>query len=212
MSTAASTSSSDMTRRVGRPIATDRAAVARTALALFEERGYDSVSMADIAEAAGVGRRSLFRHARSKADLVWDGAGPAADEMGRRLRCAPAGVPMLVAYREAFVGAMESAAVDLVATRSRLRLIVRHAELRAAAPQQLAEIAEVLSGFVEDRRPELGGTVGLQVVAEALGAASFAALRWWATAPDERGEPSLREAVEEALEALAVLCGPASAS
>ena len=183
--------------------------MARTALALFEERGYDAVSMADVAEAAGIGRRSLFRHARSKADLVWGGVGPAADEMRRRLDDSDPGSSLLDAYRDAFVGAMESDAVDLDATRSRLRLIAAHAELRAVASAQLAETGQVLSAFVARRRPDLAGTPAAEAVTEAIGAASFAALRGWATAD---GEPGLRDAVGDALEALAGLGGPARAS
>ncbi len=70
---------------LGRPAAIDAQDLARVAIGLFAERGYDAVSMADIAEAAGVGRRSLFRYFPSKADLVWGGADVVGAELERLL-------------------------------------------------------------------------------------------------------------------------------
>ncbi|TNE46042.1 MAG: TetR family transcriptional regulator [Deltaproteobacteria bacterium] len=59
--------------RRGRPREIDREEVARTALCLFEEKGVDGVTMNEIAEAASISRRTLFRLFPSKGDLVWDG-------------------------------------------------------------------------------------------------------------------------------------------
>ncbi|MDO5677270.1 MAG: helix-turn-helix domain-containing protein [Propionibacteriaceae bacterium] len=43
-----------------------------TAYDLFESRGYSAVTIADIAKAAGVGRRTFFRHFRQKESLFFD--------------------------------------------------------------------------------------------------------------------------------------------
>src|SRR3954451_9219471 len=47
-----------------------RKAISETAIALFLERGYDQVSVADIAAAAEVSKRTLFAYFPSKDDLV----------------------------------------------------------------------------------------------------------------------------------------------
>lgn len=47
-----------------------RTTLAEVAIRLFTERGYDNVTMAEVAVAAQVSRRTAFRHFASKDDLV----------------------------------------------------------------------------------------------------------------------------------------------
>jgi AcrR family transcriptional regulator len=49
-----------------------RAAIADAAVALFGERGFAETTMDDVAEAAGVSRRTTYRHFPSKDDLVFE--------------------------------------------------------------------------------------------------------------------------------------------
>ena len=48
-----------------------RLAVAGEALRLFAEKGYEATTVDDIAEAAGISRRTFFRQYRSKEDVVF---------------------------------------------------------------------------------------------------------------------------------------------
>jgi AcrR family transcriptional regulator len=48
-----------------------RAKVERAALELFAVKGFDGVSIAEIATAAGVAQGALYRHYPSKQDLAW---------------------------------------------------------------------------------------------------------------------------------------------
>ena len=50
-----------------------RTEVARVAVRLFDRRGFDAVSVDEIARRAGVSRRTLFRYFPSKEDLVFHG-------------------------------------------------------------------------------------------------------------------------------------------
>lgn len=81
---------------------TDKAALLETALTLFSERGYESVSIYDIGAARGVSGAALYRHFRSKGDLLGqlcektldrlsDCVGPVRDEPGSELHALIAG-------------------------------------------------------------------------------------------------------------------------
>lgn len=52
----------------------NRARIVETASALFRERGYDGVSVADLMAAAGLTHGGFYKHFRSKADLIAEAA------------------------------------------------------------------------------------------------------------------------------------------
>jgi TetR/AcrR family transcriptional repressor of nem operon len=52
----------------------NRAHIVETASALFRERGYDGVSVADLMAAAGFTHGGFYKHFRSKADLITEAA------------------------------------------------------------------------------------------------------------------------------------------
>ncbi len=62
-----------------------------TALDLFEERGFESVSVAEIAEAAEVSKATVFNYFPAKEDLVLAGAEGHLDEAARIVRNRAAG-------------------------------------------------------------------------------------------------------------------------
>jgi AcrR family transcriptional regulator len=49
-----------------------RGAIAEAAVALFAQRGFADTTMEDVADAAGVSRRTAYRHFPSKDDLVFE--------------------------------------------------------------------------------------------------------------------------------------------
>ena len=59
-----------MTRGGGRPGAGRREAILKVAARLFAERGYHAIGMAELGEATGLGRGTLYHHIRSKEDLL----------------------------------------------------------------------------------------------------------------------------------------------
>ncbi|UQX04080.1 TetR/AcrR family transcriptional regulator [Streptomyces sp. RerS4] len=68
-----------------------RRRLAATALELFLERGFDAVSVADVAAAAEVSKPTLFRYFPTKEDLVLDRFADHQDEAARIVRDRPAG-------------------------------------------------------------------------------------------------------------------------
>ncbi|MFD8634819.1 TetR/AcrR family transcriptional regulator [Streptomyces sp. NPDC059533] len=80
--------------------------LAATALELFLERGFDAVSVADVAAAAEVSKPTLFRYFQSKEDLVLDRFADHQDEVARIVRERPAGRTPVGAVHEHFLAAL----------------------------------------------------------------------------------------------------------
>ncbi|WAH95681.1 TetR family transcriptional regulator [Arthrobacter sp. MMS18-M83] len=185
-------------RSTGRPVTIDPDAVAAVALRLFAEHGYEQTSMEDIARAAGIGRKSLYRYFPGKADLVWGGMEPVVQASGRVLegtRVVDDGDAddggILAGLRAAAVAGV-SVIPDLSVTRGRLRLIAEHPELAsrsfdALAPQrERARLYLVALGVRE--------SAARYLCAAYLGA-TFEAWMQWAAGTDADPVPYLVEAV-----------------
>lgn len=81
--------------------------LAATALELFLERGFEAVSVADVAAAAEVSKPTLFRYFPSKEDLVLDRFADHQDEAARIVRDRPAGRGPVGAVHEHFLAALD---------------------------------------------------------------------------------------------------------
>ena len=75
--------------------------IAEVALQLFTERGYETVTIDDIAADAGLSRRSVFRYFSTKEDIVVGKFDFVADDMLAELRARPAGEPVWESLRRA---------------------------------------------------------------------------------------------------------------
>ncbi|MER6949168.1 TetR/AcrR family transcriptional regulator [Nonomuraea sp. NPDC000554] len=80
--------------------AATRQAIADAALQLFLARGYDRVSIRDIAEAADVSTTTLFKHFPGKEALVFDQDEDQEAELVAAVRQRPAGQGIVDALRE----------------------------------------------------------------------------------------------------------------
>lgn len=74
-----------------------------TALALFEERGFDDVSVAEVAEAAEVSKATVFNYFPTKEDLVLAGAKHHIGEAAQVVRDRPVGQTPHGALRQYFM-------------------------------------------------------------------------------------------------------------
>ena len=66
-----------------------RIELTRVAARLFAERGYQGTSLADLAEALGMQKPSLYHHIESKEDLLWDVACEGAEAFHAALDAVP---------------------------------------------------------------------------------------------------------------------------
>lgn len=172
------------TRPPGRPVSFDPDAVAALALQMFADRGYEQTSMDDIALEAGVGRKTLYRHFASKAELVWGGMGPVIEASAPLLGAPPASKmeadEILAGLRDALIAGV-TALPDLAVTRGRLRLISEHPELMNRSNEFLAPQRAWTRSYLTGRG--ISETTARYFCAALLGA-SFEAWLQWADSDD----------------------------
>ena len=83
------------------------AEIARSGIALFVERGFDDVTVDQIAEAAGISARTFFRYFPSKSDVLREHQRFLFDRLTRALAARPANESATVALRKAFLATAE---------------------------------------------------------------------------------------------------------
>jgi len=182
----------------GRPEATTHAAIEQAAFKLFAERGFDATTLDAIAEAVGVGRRTLFRYFASKNDIPWGQFDRTLDGFRELLAGMPTDLPLHVAVHRGVLGFNEFPDDAEPPHRERMRLILKTPALQAHSVLRYAQWRAVIAEYVADRldlRPDdlLPRTVGQVSLALAL-----SAYETWLEQPDA----SLPDLLESAMAAL----------
>lgn len=175
--------------------------VARTGVALFLERGFDATTMDDVAVAAGVSRRTLFRYFGSKEEVALGHLSGLGDELAATLRAQPADVDVWDAVVTTFEQVLPTAlADDDGAARALSRLVESTAALRAAHADKHRIWVDALAPAVAERLagppdPRLAARAVVGTVLACLDAATHE----WLDADDGR---SVRELALSALAAV----------
>lgn len=165
-----------------------RAALSWAAVRLTVDRGWDEVTVADIAAAADVSERTFRNYFSGKADAI---AFRHLDRMlsaAEALRTRPAGEPLwdavLAAMRERFARDAESAReprrddAAMREWRRGVRLMTTHPELSGEMVRVGAEAQDALAAAVAERTgTDAERDVYPKLVAAAIGAAVSVALR-----------------------------------
>lgn len=153
--------------------------VSAIAVRLFDERGFDKVTMEEVADATGVSVATLYRRFTTKENLVcWQ-----SDErlgMAALVAAIGSGQSITTAATDLARSLPDDAVVAIETTaRTRLRLIAGHASLQAAARQKAESfITAVLEASDRhDPRPLLERETETRCVAAAFEAADNAWLR-----------------------------------
>jgi AcrR family transcriptional regulator len=178
--------------------------VSLVAMRLFDTSGYDGTSMDDIAVAAGVSRRSLFRYFPVKAALIWDGFDPFFRVLDGRLESSPIDRDVASAIERCVVQSLLALGDDLRLARIRLRILSSHPELRSFGSAGLLAVRDRLGRFVAERLQLPPRSLEAAALADAATAAMFAALRYWAV--DTTDETPVN-CVHRAMNALAGVFG-----
>jgi AcrR family transcriptional regulator len=100
-----------------------REAIARTAMKLFAARGFDAVTVADVAEAAGVSEKTVFNYFPAKEDLVLHRGAERLETLIEAIRGRPAGASVVEPFRDLtmrFIDQVDSGSVDAILAVPRL--------------------------------------------------------------------------------------------
>lgn len=176
------------------------ASIASAALELFAERGYSAVTVAEVAAAAGVGERTLYRYFADKDDLLFGEDEQLRATLRSAIEQQPEGPSPLAILRTA------SAAVAR-ALQGRREEVARRARVIASSPALSARdrakrgawealVAEALSQRgVTSAQAQLLGRIGVACHDDALS-------RWLER---DRPGPSLEVELDETFRQLAAL-------
>jgi AcrR family transcriptional regulator len=128
-----------------------RAELASAAWDLFGKKGYESTTVAEIAEAAGVSRRTFFRYYASKEEVVTETSDELAEAMLAAMAARPQGEPPLVSIQRALVPVLEPRLVLTERARTIIRLLRESRTLRRAMMERHALMEERLAAQLADR-------------------------------------------------------------
>jgi AcrR family transcriptional regulator len=162
-----------------------RGRLAKAALELYAERGFEQTTVAEIAARAGLTERTFFRHFADKREVLFYGMEMARDLLMRAVAEAPASATPM----EAVCAAFEAFGAVLQENPERVRLrdaiVSANAELRERELIKLAAFASAVAGALRNR--------GVQQQAASLAAEAGVAVfkvafaRWIS----EQGRPDL---------------------
>jgi mycofactocin system transcriptional regulator len=167
----------------GRRRVTSRDELEQAAFALFAARGFDATTVNEIAEAAGIGRRTFFRYFPSKNDIPWGAFEDELDRMRVRLKACPPEVPLKDAIRLALIDFNKVSPAQVPLHRRRMELILRVPTLLAHSTLRFAAWRAVVADFVAERTGCRSGDLAPQAIAHAILGVSVAAYEHWLDDP-----------------------------
>jgi AcrR family transcriptional regulator len=152
-----------------------RQLIAETAWGLFAERGFDRVTVAEVAREAQVAEATVFNYFRTKEDLFYWRLEAYGSRLVDAIGSRDAGEPVLVAFRRFLLDSgglllkvEEGDHEALEQLRTVNRLIAASPALQARERQALARNTDALAELLAAETGGAGGDVRPQVVANAL--------------------------------------------
>jgi mycofactocin system transcriptional regulator len=149
------------------------------AVDLFATHGFDAVSVDDVAQAAGISRRTLFRYYASKNAILWGDFDAHLDRLQILLGDVDPDIPLRTALRAALLEFNTFDDSETARHRERMRVILGTAELQAYSMTMYAGWREVIAGFVAHRIGVKDCDLEPQTIAWTLLGVALAAYEHW---------------------------------
>jgi AcrR family transcriptional regulator len=128
-----------------------RDALSAAALELFLTHGFDAVTVEEIAQTAGVSRRTFFRYYKSKEDVMVEHLDRDGERLLAELAARPLDEPPLLAIRNALIPAIEYGLEEPDLVRDAIRLLRETSALRRALMERRNRLEERTAALMVQR-------------------------------------------------------------
>lgn len=172
-------SSATPATRVGRRRTTTQDHIADIALDLFAAYGFSEVSVDDVAQAAGIARRTLFRYYASKNAIPWGAFDTHLESFRRLLHESAPQDSLSAALRAALLAFNTFDDSELERHRQRMRVILKTPELQAYSMTMYAGWRDVVAEFVSRRTGTKASDLMPQSIAWLMLGTALAAYEFW---------------------------------
>jgi AcrR family transcriptional regulator len=166
------------------------------AIELFDEQGYEATTVAEIAERAGLTKRTFFRHFSDKREVLFSGSQELQRLWLEGLGAAPAGASPLAVVTSGLDPVAEMFAERHGFARIRAQIIKANPELQERELIKLQNLAAA----IRDALVERGVAVNAAILAAQAGVTVFhVAFAHWVQQDDPT---AFRQLIDEALDEL----------
>lgn len=188
--------------RVGRRRSTTKDHIANVAIDLFETYGFGEVSVDDVALAAGIARRTLFRYYPSKNAIPWGDFDAHLREFAKVFDDADLGLPITATLRAALLDFNTFEESEAARHRRRMRLILESPELQAYSMTLYAGWRDVVAAFIAGRTGAQPSDLVPQTVGWTMLGVALAAHEHWLARGEAADSQSLRDDLGDAFDAI----------
>jgi TetR/AcrR family transcriptional regulator, regulator of mycofactocin system len=165
--------------RLGRRRSTTPEHISDVAIRLFTDRGFAEVSVDEIAQAAGIARRSVFRYYASKNAIPWGDFDAHLQHLRELLSELDPDMPLGDALRAALLSFNTFDESETARHRQRMRVILQTAELQAYSLTMYAGWRAVIASFVASRTRAKTADLRPQTVAWMMLGVALSAYEYW---------------------------------
>lgn len=173
-----------------------RGRLRRSALELFEERGFDGTTVSEIAKRAGLTERTFFRQFSDKREVLFAGGNSLERVLAGAIEQAPAVTPPLECVALGLDAVAAEIPTDRGYARRRSAVIEANPELAERERHKFASLAAAAIAALRTR----GVKDSVALLASEAGMAVFRSA--FATWLNETGERSLTDNIRDALDEL----------
>lgn len=128
-----------------------RAEIERVAMHLFVERGFDVVTVDEIAAVAEVSHRTFYRYFSSKEDLVLRDVREFLDDMRTLLAQRPSSESVIESIRVVILQLAQASEADADEDRQRVTLLLETPSLQHHRQERLVAFENALKPLIADR-------------------------------------------------------------